>query len=437
MINLNKNIEINPLKASSSLGAAIFFLGLKNSVVLMHGAVGCASFDKVTLTKHFRENIPIVTTALNEYGAILGGSDFLTSGIKNVYEKMKPDFIGITSSGLTETNGEDIVRIIGDFKEKTDLPYSNIVYAGTPDYKGSLEDGYIAAMLSLLKDLKDFAPAGGENRKSFKKSGKPAKRLSINVFCPPSFTPQDFLELREAIDYFDFKPIMIPDLGLSLDGHLDEKGYLQTTAGGLCIEDVENIINSEFNIVIGLSLKNIVESVNKLTGLTTYYFPNICGLRNTDELLNLLSKLAGKEIPEKYKRQRRQIMDSYLDAHFYFSEKDIALALGIDLLDSFSTIYSEIGANLKLGISTKVSSDIKHRFLNLYEGDLDILAGCGDVDLIVSNSNAKFYALNLGVPLLKAGFPIIDEIGHNFKHYILYKGAINLVVESANLLNNE
>lgn len=433
MMNPVKNIEINPLKASSSLGAAIFFLGLKNAVVLMHGAVGCASFDKVTLTKHFRENIPIVTTALNEYGAILGGGDFLISGIKNIYEKMKPDFIGIASSGLTETNGEDLGSIIRDFKEKLDLPldlpFSKVIYAGTPDYKGGIEDGYMQAMLALLRDF-----SCKETHKSFKKSKKSIKK-SVNVFCPVSFTPQDFLELREVIDYFDLKPLMIPDLGLSLDGHLDETGYTQTTSDGLNIKDAEDIHNSEFNIVVGLSLKSMVETVSELTGLKTYYFPNICGLKNSDKFFNLLSKMTDKEIPEKYKRQRRQLMDAYLDAHFYFLGKDVALALGIDLLDSFSTIYSEMGANLKIGISTKLEDDIKFRFLNFYEGDLDILDSKKNVDLIVSNSNAKFYAKSSGIPLLKAGFPLIDEIGHNFKHYILYKGAVNLAIESANLLN--
>ncbi len=434
MANLIKNIEINPLKTSPSLGAAVFFLGLKNAVVLMHGAVGCASFDKVTLTKHFRENIPIVTTALNESGAILGGSNFLISGIKNVYEKMKPDFIGVVSSGLTETSGEDIAGFIKDFKDRLDIPFANLIYAGTPDYKGGFEEGYIAAMLSLLTEtLKN------ETGKSFKnqKPDKIKRQTSVNVFCPSSFTPQDFLELREALDYFGLKPIIIPDLGLSLDGHLDKRGYLQTTPDGLGVKDLLDIYNGEFNLIIGLSLKVTVKNIEELTGLRTYYFPNICGLKNSDKFFNLLSKTTGKKIPEKYKRQRSQLMDAYLDAHFYFSGKEIALALGIDLLDSFSSVYSEIGANLKLGISTKIIDDIKYRFINLCEGDLDMLNTCGNVDMIVSNSNAKFYAESLGIPLLKAGFPIIDEVGHNFKHYILYRGAVNLAVESANLLNKE
>ena len=435
--NRLKNIEINPLKTSSSLGAAVFFLGLKNAVVLMHGAVGCASFDKVTLTKHFRENIPIVTSALNETGAILGGKDFLISGINNVYEKMKPDFIGVTSSGLTETQGEDIAWIIDEFKNfknVQNIPFANVIYASTPDYKDGFEEGYLAAMLSLLTEAADKNKEDIHCKKS--NGTKYKNKKSVNVFCPPSFTPQDFLELRETLDDFNLKPVMIPDLGLSLGGHLDERGYLQTTSGGLDAKDLTDIFDGEFNLIIGLSLKDAVKNIEGLTGLKTYYFSNLCGLKNSDKFFNLLSKESGKEIPEKYKRRRSRLMDAYLDAHFYFSGKEIALALGVDLLDSFSAIYSEIGANLKLGITTKAidAIDIEYGFLNLSEGDLDMLDNCGNLDMIVSNSNAKFYAENLGIPLLKAGFPIIDEIGHNYKHYILYDGAINLVIESANLL---
>ena len=113
-------------------------------------------------------------------------------------------------------------------------------------------------------------------------------------------------------------------------------------------------------------------------------------------------------------------MDAYLDSHFYFSGKKIVLALNIDLLDSFSSIYSELGADLRLGISTKTIDDISYRFYDFFEGDLDMLSSCGNIDMIVSNSNAKFYAENLDTPLLKAGFPIIDDVAHNYKHYILY-----------------
>lgn len=419
-----KNIEINPLRLSPSIGAAIFFLGIKNAVVLLHGAVGCASFEKVTLTKHYRENIPIVTTALNEYGAILGGTDFLISGIKNVSEKIKPDFIGILSSGLTETSGEDVFSRLLEFKKTLSRDFPAFVYASTPDFKGGLEDGYRDAMIAFLKDFLEKNKFKGKNLKK-----------SVNVFCPSSCTPQDFLELREVIECYGYRPLMVPDLGTSLDGHLDKDGYLQATSGGFDIKDGFNLLGSEFNILAGSSLKNIKDELSMLTGLETFYFPNLSGLKNTDAFFRLLSKFSGRQIPEKYARHRRQLMDAYLDSHFYFSGKNIAIALSEDWADSFSTVYSEIGANIEICVTTRLNNDIKRRCTKYFEGDLDLLDNYTDLDLIISNSNAKFYAKNLGIPLFKTGFPVIDCLGNGFKHYILYKGAINLVTECANLLD--
>ena len=464
-----KNIEINPLKTSSSLGAVIVFLGVKDAVVLMHGSQGCASFDKVTLTKHYRENIPIYTTALNELGAILGGSDYLKAGVKNIADKINPAFIGITSTGLSEVNGEDINATFNELKKelKESGSYENLnmAYVSTPDYNGNFEEGYKNAILALLKefckDTKNTANTINNNlaglninddknnirnitdykNSDYKNNnGKNIQNIRANVFCPFSFTAIDFLELRELLEDFGITPVMIPDLGTSMDGHLDESGYLQTTSGGVDIKDLKTIGLNNLNIIIGSSLKGLIAPVKEITGLNTYYFSNISGLKNTDLFFKFLEKISLRKTPEKYKRQKRQLMDAYLDSHFYFLGKNIAIAEGIDILDSFSEIFAEVGANIKIGVTTSSSYvNLKNRFEILTEGDIDLFgelieADGNNIDIVISNSNAKYTAEKIGVPILKAGFPLIDQIGHNFKHRILYKGSANLVYEAANLL---
>ncbi|MHB1679420.1 MAG: nitrogenase iron-molybdenum cofactor biosynthesis protein NifN [bacterium] len=449
-----KNIEINPLKTSSSLGAVIVFLGVKNAVVLMHGSQGCASFDKVTLTKHYRENIPVYTTALNELGAILGGSDYLKTGVKNIADKINPAFIGITSTGLSEVNGEDIHATFNELKKELKESGSyenlNLAYVSAPDYDENFEEGYKNAILSLLKefckDTKNTANTTNNNLAGLNinddknNSGKNIQNIRANVFCPFSFTAIDFLELRELLEDFGITPVMIPDLGTSMDGHLDESGYLQTTSGGVDIKDLKTIGLNDLNIIIGSSLKGLIAPVKEITGLNTYYFSNISGLKNTDLFFKFLESISSRKTPEKYKRQKRQLMDAYLDSHFYFLGKNIAIAEGIDILDSFSEIFAEVGANIKIGVTTSKSyENLKNRFEILAEGDIDLFgelieADGSNIDIVISNSNAEYTAEKIGVPILKAGFPLIDLIGHNFKHRILYKGSANLVYEAANLL---
>jgi len=50
---MTKPLQINPIKLSQPMGAMLFFLGVKNTMPLMHGAQGCASFSKVFFTTTF------------------------------------------------------------------------------------------------------------------------------------------------------------------------------------------------------------------------------------------------------------------------------------------------------------------------------------------------------------------------------------------------
>ena len=61
-----KYCTVNPLKMSPSIGAALAFMGVDNSMPLLHGSQGCTSFGLVLFVRHFREAIPMQTTAMSE-----------------------------------------------------------------------------------------------------------------------------------------------------------------------------------------------------------------------------------------------------------------------------------------------------------------------------------------------------------------------------------
>ena len=75
-----KYCTVNPLKMSPSIGAALAFLGVDNSMPLLHGSQGCTSFGLVLFVRHFREAIPMQTTAMSEVATVLGGLDNLGAG---------------------------------------------------------------------------------------------------------------------------------------------------------------------------------------------------------------------------------------------------------------------------------------------------------------------------------------------------------------------
>lgn len=73
LIQERKPLSVNPLKLSAPLGAALAFLGIKGCLPLFHGSQGCTAFAKALLVRHFREAIPMSTTAMSEVDTILGG----------------------------------------------------------------------------------------------------------------------------------------------------------------------------------------------------------------------------------------------------------------------------------------------------------------------------------------------------------------------------
>ena len=81
VVESKKACAVNPLKMSQPLGAAYAFMGLESCMPLMHGSQGCTSFGVVLLVRHFKEAIPLQTTAMNEATTVMGGYDNIEKAV--------------------------------------------------------------------------------------------------------------------------------------------------------------------------------------------------------------------------------------------------------------------------------------------------------------------------------------------------------------------
>jgi nitrogenase molybdenum-iron protein NifN len=90
VVESKKACAVNPLKMSQPLGASLAFLGLDACMPVMHGSQGCTSFGLVLLVRHFKEAIPLQTTAMNEVTSILGGYDNIEAALLNIRKRAAP-----------------------------------------------------------------------------------------------------------------------------------------------------------------------------------------------------------------------------------------------------------------------------------------------------------------------------------------------------------
>ena len=152
VLKRSKPLAVNPLKAGQPLGAALAFLGLKNSIPMLHGSQGCTAFGKVFFVRHFREPIPLQTTAMDQVSSVMSSDENVIEGLRVICEKNRPDVVGLPTTGLSETQGTDIRRLVREFRQQhPQFATTAVVPVNTPDFSGCLESGFALALEAIIE----------------------------------------------------------------------------------------------------------------------------------------------------------------------------------------------------------------------------------------------------------------------------------------------
>lgn len=415
-----KACTVNPLKMSQPIGAALAFLGLDRCLPALHGSQGCTAFGLVLFVRHFRETVPLQTTAMNEVTTILGGMDNIEQAIMNIWNRAKPEIIGLASTGLTETKGDDVEGYLKLIRKKhPELNDLAIVYVSTPDYKDAFQDGWAKAVTSLVDQLAEEGPM------------IPGQ---VNVLAGCHLTPGDIEEIREIVEAFGLSPIILPDLSGSLDGHVPED-FSPTTLGGTRLVDIRRMGASQFTIAIGEQMRPAAELLAEKTNVLYTVLERITGLEASDKFIKLLATLSGKEVPAKYRRQRSQLVDAMLDGHFFFGGKKIAIGAEPDLLWNIGNLLAEMGCEIAAAVTTTHSPLLEDLPVEeVLIGDLEDLEtraqGC---DLLITHSHGRQAAERLDIPFLRMGLPMFDRLGAAHRVSVGYKGSRDLIFEVGNI----
>ena len=417
----SKSATVNPQKNSPALGATLAYLGIDNMLGLLHGAQGCSTFIRLQLSRHFREPIALNSTSMSEDMAIFGGWENLKTGIGRVIEKFGPEIVGVMTTGLTETMGDDVRSAIVQFRnEHPEHDAVPVVWASTPDYCGSMQEGYAAAVEAIVRTIPE-----------------PGTKIPGQVTLLPGahLSPADVEELKMLCEDFGLDPIVIPDSSCALDGHIDATVSALST-GGVSAARIRQAGRSSATLFFGDSLAKAARILSERCGTPTYGFTSATGLAEVDQLMIVLAELANAPIPQKYLRQRSRLCDAMVDSHYQFGRKKIALALEGDLLKTLTPFLHSMGCDIRLAISAS-------RVIGLGElpceavlvGDLEDLeeqAGC--VDLLVANSNGRQAANALGISNhLRAGYPVFDRMGAHQRTWVGYRGSMQLIFEVGNI----
>ncbi|RAZ71737.1 nitrogenase iron-molybdenum cofactor biosynthesis protein NifN [Mesorhizobium atlanticum] len=419
-----KAAAVNPLKSSQPLGAALAFLGIEGAIPLFHGSQGCTSFALVLFVRHFKEAIPLQTTAMDEVATILGGADHLEEAIVNLKGRTNPKLIGVCTTALAETRGEDFAADIANIRIKRaeELAGTEVVLANTPDFGGAIEEGWAKAVTSLIGSIT-------------RRGELPRQSNKIAILPGWNLTVADLEHLRETVESFELEPVIVPDVSGSLDGTVPDR-WVATTYGGAKVDDIRELGTAVQCIAIGEHMRCPAELLHMLTDVPYALFQSLTGLKDADRFISLLSAISGKPVPAGVRRRRAQLQDALLDGHFHFGDKKIAIAAEPDQLYQLATFFVGMGCEIAAAVTTTDMSEVLEKVPadQVQIGDLGDLEALGaGADLLVTHSHGRQAAQRLGIPLMRVGFPVFDRLGSQHKLTVLYQGTRDLIFEVANI----
>jgi nitrogenase molybdenum-iron protein NifN len=370
---------------------------------------------------------------MDQSSSVMGADENVIEGIKAIAEKSNPALIMVLTTGLAETQGADVHRNVREFRERyPEYQHVAVVAVNTPDFTGCVETGYAAAVYAVIDALVPDATTAGT---------KPGNRKrQVNVLVSPMLTPGDLEALRHLIEQFNLRPVLIPDISESLDGSLSEDEFSPVTIGGTSISEVYTLGEAAATLVIGASLQKAGGLLQDRTGVPSYHFDHLYGLQANDALIMALAEISTQPVPAIIERQRAQLQDAMLDTHFMLGQLRIAIAADPDQLNAFIHLVNGMGAEVVTAIAaanTPVLATAPVKTIKIGDlEDLEVLAKESKAQLVIGNSHAVASAERLGIPILRAGFPLYDMIGAYQKTWIGYRGTRQALFDLANLVIN-
>jgi len=421
-VSARSALTINPAKTCQPVGAMYAALGVYKCMPHSHGSQGCCSFHRMYLTRHFKDPAIASSSSFTEGASVFGGGSNLKTSAKNIFDIYKPDIIAVHTTCLSETIGDDLNAYIQD----TEIPDGKyIVHTNTPSYVGSHITGFSNMICGFINYLS-------------KSTGTKNGKLAV---MPGFVNPGDMREMKRMLGLMGVDFTMLPDTSGVMDAPMTGN-YDMYPKGGTKIEEIVDLGNCDLTLALGdLTSEEPASVLKRKCGVDYKTLPLPIGVEATDNFIMALSQFSKNEVVYDLEEERGQLVDIMLDAHHYFYNKSVAIYGDPDTVLGIASFVLEVGMIPKYLVTGTPGVAFEKKAQALF--DKFGVEGCtakasGDlfelhqwiknekVDLLIGGTHGKHIARAEDIPLVRAGFPIIDRYVHSYMPLVGYKGGMRL-----------
>jgi nitrogenase molybdenum-iron protein NifN len=384
-------------------------------MTLLHGSQGCATYIRRYSISHFREPLDAASSGFGEEAAVFGGRDNLRLAFGNLLRQYSPEFVGVATTCLAETIGEDAAAALKSLEGLAGPGGPVVAATSTPSYRGDQREGFRAATRAIVEAAcppRAVAAAG-----------------PVAVF-PAMSSPADLRELKRVLAAFGLDAVLVSDYSDTLDGGPWRSGRL-LPEGGTPVERLRLLAGARYAIELGTPVADEGSGAAYLAsafGAERIGLGLPVGVGATDRLLAELGRVSGRPVPDDLRAERGRLVDSYVDAHKVVFERSALVYGDRDLREALTAFCAEVGMR-------SVEAAGEGRGFDAVEAAAEAARSAGrPVDLLIGSSKGYKTARRLGVPLVRVGFPIHDRFGGQRVGTLCYRGTQELFDRVVNAL---
>jgi nitrogenase molybdenum-iron protein NifN len=428
-----RQVNENQCQQCMPLGGVVAFKGIAGAMVLVHGSQGCSTYMRLTNVEHYNEPVDIASSALNEKQTVLGGEANLKKALDNVIRVYAPSVLGVLTTCLAETMGEDMDRIVRDYMKERELSGIDIIPVPTPSYSGSHTEGFWATTQAIMT--------------YYARPTEPHRRINVII---PHISPADIREIQRILALMEIEYTLIPDYSMTLDRPYGGT-YQKIPSGGTKPADIAAMPGAPLTIQFGETCPGELSPglwLKNEHGVPLVNLPLPIGLEATDRFLELLQKISGRDLPESFATERGWLLDGMADAHKYNAEGRPVIYGEPELVYAITRVCTENGSvpaviasgtrNSRLALCLEpFLAGLDEQPVFLEETDFATIEDAAlstGANIAIGHSGGKFLTERHGIPLVRIGFPVHDRIGGQRILSAGYAGTLALLDRLTNTL---
>ncbi|MDR1676825.1 MAG: radical SAM protein, partial [Deltaproteobacteria bacterium] len=396
------------------LGVVTAFYGVSRSMNLLHGSQGCSTYIRRHMATHYNEPVDIASSSLSEEGTVFGGEKNLLKGLNNLIRLYKPEIIGVSTTCLAETIGEDLAGSLKKFKDDNPNLKTTLIPVNAPGYGGTHFEGYWRGLKAITANLDLDSRAHG----------------GLNIIIGPA-SPADVRSLKEFLNQTGLSYTIFPDISDNLDGGFNPI-YSRLPLGGTTLSDIIKMAGAGLTLELSLFVPPEDSPglyLEKNYGVKCLKLAPPIGLKATDDFIKTIRDFGG-QIPKSATEERGRLMDAMGDSHKYSALGRAAVFGDPDFVYSTSRLCAENGLVTKLAATGSkcpslipILNDILIPVSSVVAAGEVKIADSADfalietesqrlgVNILIGSSEGRRLSQKKNIPLVRATFPIHDHVG--------------------------